>query len=292
MLPKMKRILLQSVPKPRRGFSLIELTVALAMISMLALSASEYFAEDTKSVLISRAKSELKSLQSQVQASAMKARNYHFSSLAEALGKDEPPQDPWGHPYLLLHGGFQSSYTPEADYWVTGASDALFSANPQSESGETLLTHYIISAGPHEAYRQGGLPGQYDAQLDDLRVPVKLGVPGGKAAAPQQASRFVLTQNSVLLRIYDCGSMDGDAVSVTLNAGAILTNQRLSAYPGSVTPLTLPSGENTLKIKAHNLGTSNPNTVGLEIVVAGEIAVSQTWGLSKDEEVQVTFEAP
>lgn len=63
------------------------------------------------------------------------------------------------------------------------------------------------------------------------------------------------------LEFYDNGEIDGDSISVFYNGKLILSNQRLSDKPVSLTlPIDKNSRENIVTMYADNLGTIPPNT--------------------------------
>ncbi len=72
------------------------------------------------------------------------------------------------------------------------------------------------------------------------------------------------------LDFYDNGTIDGDSISVFYNGREVLSHQRLSDRPLTLTlALDDPSGENVVTMYAENLGTIPPNTA-LMIVTDGD----------------------
>lgn len=269
----------------RRGFSVIELTVCLMLVTLFSFMAMTYYADEPEKALVARASHELKTLQKEVQGRALKAHNYHFATLEQALGRSEPLLDPWGHPYILMHGTFDYQYRPEVDFWVNGKADALYSSSTQNESGEQMLDHWIISAGPNKAFLQGQDVGPDGAKLDDLKVKVRLGKPQRAGATPGQRNpprQVSVDSTSIDITLWDHASDDGDLIEVRVNGSMQVPKFRIT-HTKKTYPLALISGANVIEVFAHNEGTGSPNTCSAELthVTAGE-ALSR-WGLLTSE---------
>ncbi|HUQ67306.1 MAG TPA: hypothetical protein VM101_14180 [Flavitalea sp.] len=106
----------------------------------------------------------------------------------------------------------------------------------------------------------------------------KMRVPDTVKAAAELASRkteviqnVFFTSDSLILKLYDHGVIDGDTVSVVLNGRVIAARQRLAGKPiVSVIHLTPDLGDSLLLVMyAENLGSIPPNT-GLLIVLDGD----------------------
>ncbi len=78
------------------------------------------------------------------------------------------------------------------------------------------------------------------------------------------------TSDSLVLRIYDNGIVDGDTVSVVLNGNVILSKKALTIKPIETTIQTTPLAGDSLQLilYAENLGSIPPNT-GLLVVQDG-----------------------
>lgn len=174
----------------RRGFSLLELIVIMVILSLLAVAAVAYYHEDEDVGLVARARMELSGFAKHVQGSCLNAPRFHFNTLAEALGAKEPPLDPWGRPYVLLHGGFPYAFF-QAKGWVGPEQRILV---PAAEVGplRTLETHWIVSSGPDDTAVAGLDMSALDPGSGVLAVPVKLGLPKNHPAykAPLPAMEF------------------------------------------------------------------------------------------------------
>lgn len=76
---------------------------------------------------------------------------------------------------------------------------------------------------------------------------------------------FVTTNKDPILKFFDYGTLDGDAVQVKFN-GQVLKNRIDLAGPSASAPvrLDLRTGINTLEVTALNVGTVANNTVGID----------------------------
>lgn len=70
-----------------------------------------------------------------------------------------------------------------------------------------------------------------------------------------------ISESKFKLEFYDNGEIDGDSISVFYNGKLVLSNQRLSDKPVSITlPIDKNSKENIVTMYADNLGSIPPNT--------------------------------
>ena len=278
----------------RHAFSLIELTLCVALVGIFASLALVYLSEEPEKALVIRVKHELKMIQKELQARALKAPNYHFATLEEGLGRSEPLLDPWDHPYILMHGTFDYEYRPEIDYWVNGAADALYSSSMAGENGQQMLDHWVISAGPNKAFLQGESVGPEGAKLDDLKIKVRLGMParhskgGGERNPPQEIE---VASTTVSIRLWDHASEDGDLVEVRVNGSMQVPKFKL-LHAKKTYSLTLNSGMNLIEIVAHNEGTGSPNTVSCEVAPLLEGPETMRFGLKTGEAGMIHTTAP
>ena len=79
--------------------------------------------------------------------------------------------------------------------------------------------------------------------------------------------------DSVTIRVYDNGVVDGDIVSVVYNDKTVIEKLSLTSKAYTVKIPVNKNGVNTLVFHAHNLGEFPPNTAQLEII----------WGNKKEE---------
>ena len=92
---------MQRIPKrrPRRGFTLVELAIALAILGVLgALTLSQYMAYIDR-VRVARAVIELKDISAQLDPIAFEGGRLPATLAAIGLGGRN---DPWGRPYVYL----------------------------------------------------------------------------------------------------------------------------------------------------------------------------------------------
>jgi hypothetical protein len=79
-----------------------------------------------------------------------------------------------------------------------------------------------------------------------------------------------VTNNEVIVRLYDNGEIDDDTISVYMDNELVLSNKRLSASPLTITlKLKNTEPEHVLVMVAENMGRIPPNT-SLMIVQDGE----------------------
>jgi hypothetical protein len=92
-------------------------------------------------------------------------------------------------------------------------------------------------------------------------------LPAGYAERKKNIIRtLVVNTDSVLLRVYDNGIVDGDIVSVVYNDNVVIDKLSLTTHAVEVKIAVNPSQTNTLVFHAHNLGLYPPNTAKLEIL--------------------------
>jgi hypothetical protein len=70
---------------------------------------------------------------------------------------------------------------------------------------------------------------------------------------------------NVRIKIWDCGSVDGDYATLFLNGERILNNYRVIKYKKGI-PVKLNAAENILILHAEDLGDIPPNTVAVSVV--------------------------
>lgn len=96
---------------------------------------------------------------------------------------------------------------------------------------------------------------------------------------------IVVNTDSIVLRVYDNGVVDGDIVSVVYNDKVVIDKLPLTGRAVLVKIPVTAAGINTLVFHAHNLGEFSPNTAKLEILygskkeeltVSSDLTVSST----------------
>jgi hypothetical protein len=76
---------------------------------------------------------------------------------------------------------------------------------------------------------------------------------------------LVFNSTSIIIKIWDHGRQDGDIVSVYLNGASVVSKHYLTYYKREFKIELDSNKSNDLFLYAHNLGTSPPNTVSIEI---------------------------
>lgn len=92
----------------RAGFTLVELMVVVAIIAILATTASVYFFGALDDADQAKAKAEIQSMKTAVTAYMLKNNRRLPNSLDEVAPYMDPPKipmDPWGNPYVYTKDG-------------------------------------------------------------------------------------------------------------------------------------------------------------------------------------------
>lgn len=77
--------------------------------------------------------------------------------------------------------------------------------------------------------------------------------------------KFEFSSENIIIKIWDHGRQDGDIVSIYLNGVSVVSKYYLTYYKKEFNIKLDPKKSNDLFLYAHNLGSSPPNTVSLEI---------------------------
>jgi hypothetical protein len=111
-------------------------------------------------------------------------------------------------------------------------------------------------------------------------------LPAGYAERKKNVIRtLTVNTDSIVLRVYDNGVVDGDIVSVVYNDNVVIDKLSLTTRAVVVKITVNTSQTNTLVFHAHNLGEFPPNTAKLEILysnkkeeltVSSDLTVSST----------------
>jgi hypothetical protein len=92
-------------------------------------------------------------------------------------------------------------------------------------------------------------------------------LPEGYAERKKNVIRtLIVNTDSILLRVYDNGIVDGDIASVIYNDKVVVDKLSLTSRAVEIKIPVTRSGINTLVFHAHNLGEFPPNTAKLEIL--------------------------
>jgi prepilin-type N-terminal cleavage/methylation domain-containing protein len=160
----------------RRGFSMVELAVAAAMVGILAGALLWTMGGEVDETRIKLAKGQLDSLARRLTARSQTRPDYHFVDLAEGLG-EAPPLDPWGRPVFLVH----PTRPAPGDQTVT-IGTRTYSTGAARCPKSMLVLHYLVGLGPP---REGDLavPTSFEAREDGFCMPLRLGAPGGGPGA-------------------------------------------------------------------------------------------------------------
>ncbi len=95
-------------------------------------------------------------------------------------------------------------------------------------------------------------------------------IAGFKSRRKDIIKTIPISNETFKIDFYDNGEIDGDSISVFYNGKVVLSHQRLSDKPISLTlPLEDETGDNVVTMYAENLGTIPPNTA-LMIVNDGD----------------------
>jgi len=109
-------------------------------------------------------------------------------------------------------------------------------------------------------------------------------LPVGYAERKKNVIRTLMVNtDSIVLRVYDNGVVDGDIVSVIYNDEVVVDKLSLTARALVIKIPVNREGINTLVFHAHNLGDYPPNTAKLEIIYGNkkeEITVSSDFTVS------------
>lgn len=102
---------------------------------------------------------------------------------------------------------------------------------------------------------------------------------------------LVVNTDSITLRVYDNGVVDGDIVSVIYNDNTVINQLSLSSKAFAINIPVKKSGINTIVFHAHNLGEFPPNTALLEIIYGNkkeELTVSSDLTVSSLIDIKYT----
>src|SRR5262249_22026815 len=95
--------------------------------------------------------------------------------------------------------------------------------------------------------------------------------------------------DSILLRVYDNGVVDGDIVSVVYNDQVVVNKLSLTARALEIKIPVKKQGINTLVFHAHNLGEFPPNTAKLEVLYGNkkeELTLSSDFTVSSAIDIE------
>lgn len=123
-------------------------------------------------------------------------------------------------------------------------------------------------------------------------IAASVALPVDYNARKQQVVRAIdVNADSVTIRLYDNGVVDGDIVSVIYNETVVIDKLTLTATTIELKIPVTKSGINQLVFHAHNLGELPPNTAKLEIMYGGrkeELTVSSDLTVSSTINIRHT----
>lgn len=102
---------------------------------------------------------------------------------------------------------------------------------------------------------------------------------------------ITVDSRNIQVRIRDHSSEDGDIISLELN-GTTIAGPLTITNAGTVFPLTLQPGDNTLSVLAHNEGSSSPNTASMMITNVVKGPSSQKYSLKTGRRGTFKITAP
>jgi hypothetical protein len=115
-------------------------------------------------------------------------------------------------------------------------------------------------------------------------------LPAGYAERKKNVIRtLTVNTDSIMLRVYDNGVVDGDIVSVIYNDKVVIDKLSLTSRAVVVKIPVSKKGINTLVFHAHNLGEFPPNTALLEILYGNkkeELTVSSDLTVSSAIDIE------
>lgn len=223
-------------------------------------------------------------------ASALARPGYHVESLADALG-GEVPEDPWGHPYVLLHGS--AALLNQVPGLTVAGTDALFLGVGQGCATPVRNNHLIASGGPDGLFGNPEDLAGLRLGPGDLFVEVPLGPPPRATPLPSAGPGPIrLTRRQVTLHLWDHSALDGDRVEVSVGSKVVAADVLLGAFPGAPVSVTLPEGTQTLTVRILNMGDQAPNTGALDLSDRDAPGAPVQWSATPGEAVHVTLEVP
>ncbi|HEX6040570.1 hypothetical protein [Longimicrobium sp.] len=93
-----------------------------------------------------------------------------------------------------------------------------------------------------------------------------------------QLSDITVNRSPSTLRLWDHSAQDGDIITVTLNGAPVASGLTLT-NAGVTVPVEYRRGRNVLIVRAHNEGSSSPNTAALGFANVVRGTATQTYGL-------------
>lgn len=260
-----------SSPPSRRGFSLTEIMVVLALVGVLTGVSTFFLGESAEEGAEISVQSELERLSRALQAKSLTVPGYDFPSLAAALSAKEAPIDPWGQPYLLLHPTRREDTQDRDPLWPYPERDQIYREGPGPHP-PGIQVHILLSTGPDRMLDTVADP----AGGDDRWVELKLGRPvldpGSSSNPPLQGPPGPWN-----FECWDQAAQDQDQISVYLDGTPLGSNLNLSATKLQSLGQALGVGTHELRIEAKSEGSLSSVTPGLRVRLPSGAVQSFAW---------------
>jgi hypothetical protein len=102
---------------------------------------------------------------------------------------------------------------------------------------------------------------------------------------------YIVTTDSVLLRVFDNGAIDGDTVSVFYNDVVVINRLGLTSRAFEINIPVNKTGDNKVVLYAHNLGEIPPNSALLEIYSGKRVySLNVTSDLTTSSGIVLTYQ--
>ena len=131
----------------------------------------------------------------------------------------------------------------------------LSSTNSEAKSshlGNYLGLNLIVDYDLRK--KEKSTPNQWEKDLPDDHLAREL----------KQQGKMDCRSRLITIKVWDFGIIDNDTISFTLNDRVILSNYKITHNKKKI-KIKLETGENILKMVAHNEGSVKPNSAALEI---------------------------
>lgn len=178
--------------------------------------------------------------------------------------------------YRLQYPNGQA-YSPRS--WLSVSAPSGPSRLAASAQGSVRVT---VSAASDALQQQVVVP---VAVLEDGKVVDNAWV---HVTVQPQLSDIVVNRSPSTLRLWDHSAQDGDIITVTLNGAPVASGLSLT-NAGTTVPVEYRRGRNVLIVRAHNEGSSSPNTAALGFANVVRGPATQTYGLLTGQTTQLVI---